>query len=89
MRFVNREWHTHTLTPDGEQMKLQYGLSDKAASLIDGLALAVRIDEVGKALGVTEGMSPATPGFRADLCEYVAELESRIADSHTENGGSP
>lgn len=75
---MNTQWHTHKLTPEGCATRDRYGLTDKAASLIDGLCVAVAIDVTGKALGIPAPQME--PEYRDRLGAYLGELESRAAD---------
>lgn len=54
-------------------------ISKKAAVLIDGLKVSVRIDEVGRVLGVPP-LGSLTGQITNELAAYIAELEAIVAD---------
>ncbi len=79
---VEGDFEKWNLTDDGNAVRDEFGLSSKAAALIDGFGVGYLLSHNAREIGMTEALALGQGmDSRRDLAEYVAELESALADA--------
>ena len=85
--MTERTFEHVQLTDRGNQLMARHGLSKKAASLVDHLMISMLSEILAKRLGQSMEEFGADDSANS-LAEYLAELESTVADTRaTTTGG--
>jgi hypothetical protein len=75
-------WEEGRNTKEAVALQVEFGLSDRATTLIDRLYVATLIDAAGKGMPPDDLFPELAPESMRALAIYLSELEALLADSH-------